>query len=165
VVARDEAALFGFLKRGFDRRHGQPRALDEAMHRKAFHEAQRVEHELEGQIVRAHLVFFLHRRAGARLLDECGRMLVARLPQHAMRKRELRVCARADAEVVAEAPVIEVVLALPVRFCVRRDLVVSVPRCGHVLVNPVLHVRGRVVVGQCRRKLSEQGVGLERQVV
>ena len=60
------------------------------------------------------------------------RLLPAHLAHDAVGKRELRVRARADAEIVAESPVVEVVRARAPRLRVRRDLVVRVAGAGEV---------------------------------
>ena len=80
-------------------------------------------------------------------------------------KRELRVRARADAEIVAELPVVQVVPARAARLRVRRRLVVRVARARERCVHRAFDVRRRVLVGQRRRRAMEQRVGLERQVI
>src|SRR5436190_24362990 len=94
----------------------------------------------------------------ARLL----RLLVAR---HALRERELAVRPGADAEVVAELPVVEVVPAAATRLREGRDLVVLEARAGERLLARLLHVGAGVVLGQPRRPRKEHGVGLDRQLV
>jgi hypothetical protein len=82
-----------------------------------------------------------------------------------MRKAQLAVRAGADAEVVAELPVVEVVHAAMAGPRERRHLVARQPRRRRALGDEVEHVGCHVVVGQPRRVLGEEGVGLDRQVV
>ena len=73
--------------------------------------------------------------------------------------------AGADAEVVAEGPVVEVVPALLVRAGEGGGLVVGEAGGGQAGLDRVLHVGGAVVVGQRRRVVGEGGVGFEGEVV
>ena len=72
---------------------------------------------------------------------------------------------RADAEVVAELPVVEIVPALAARSGERRRLVVPIPRGVEQRVHGVLDVRRRIGIGQRRRMAVEQRIGLERQLI
>jgi hypothetical protein len=87
-------------------------------------QAQRVEHELEAQSSRAISCSSCTALPSACLLEIGFRLLVARLPQDAVRERQLRVRAGADAEIVAEGPVVQVVARLPPRLRVGRHFVV-----------------------------------------
>src|SRR5471032_2625832 len=58
-VARDQAAAFRFHQSRFDRGHRKSGSLVERMHRKPFHQPQRVQHEFEWQVARPDLVLFL----------------------------------------------------------------------------------------------------------
>ena len=128
-------------------------------------EAQRVQHELEADVVARHRggpPAAARRRRPAR-----GTAAAAcSAPAHdAVGERQLGVRAGADAEVVAELPVVEVVPALAPGLRVRRGLVVHVAGGGERRVDRVLDVGRRVLVGQRRRMAVEQRVGLERQLV
>ena len=70
----------------------------------------------------------------------------------AVRQRELAVCAGADAEVVAEAPVVQVVAALASGSRIRRDLVLHVARRREARLAGSCISAGDVVVGQARRR-------------
>src|SRR5690349_5277640 len=59
MVARDEPAPLRFLQCGLDRCHRQARALDEPVHWKPLYQPQRIKHEFERQIARAHFMLFL----------------------------------------------------------------------------------------------------------
>ena len=80
-------------------------------------------------------------------------------------ERQLAVRAGADAQVVAELPVVQVVPAGMAFAAVGRDLVVPQPRGAGFVLDQRLHVGGQVVVGQGRRSRCKQRVRLERQVV
>jgi len=54
-VALDQALVFRLCKPRFDRRRRQTGALGEQRHGKTLHQPQRVEHELERNLVRRHL--------------------------------------------------------------------------------------------------------------
>src|ERR1700712_3023152 len=67
-VARNQATAFRFDQSRLDRGHRESGSFVERMHRKSFHEPQRVEHEFEWQIARSDLVLFLYRRAAKRFI-------------------------------------------------------------------------------------------------
>ena len=92
-------------------------------------------------------------------------MLVPHLADDPVRKAELAVRARADAEVIAELPVVQIVLAALAGLGVCRHLVVLVACRRQPRVNPVLHCKRRVVIRQRGRVLGEVRVRLQRQVV
>ena len=71
----------------------------------------------------ADLVALRHRMAGQRVVHVQARIAKAHLPHDAMRKAQLAVRAGADAQVVAELPVVEVVRAAVARARVGRYLV------------------------------------------
>src|ERR1035437_10433593 len=108
-------------------------------------------------------MLFLYRRAGCRLLQVFARLLVAHLAQNAIGKRKFGMRAGAYAEVVAEAPVIEIVPALPSRLGEGRGLVVDVTAAREPLFDHVLHVGGEFAVRQRRRMTVKQGVGVQRE--
>jgi hypothetical protein len=72
-------------------------------------QAQGVEHELKAHVLALDFALFLHWRTQFNLLHVGLRLLVAGLAQDAVRERQLGVRAGADAEVVAELPVIQIV--------------------------------------------------------
>lgn len=78
---------------------------------------------------------------------------------------ELAVGTRADAEVVAEVPVVEVVPALPARPREGRGFVVPVAGLAEPCLDHLLHVGGKIVVGQRRRRGVEGCIGLEGEVI
>ena len=82
-----------------------------------------------------------------------------------MRIAELAVRTGADAKVVTELPVVQVVRALMARARIGRDLVALQARGGRELGDAIEHLARRVVVGHGRRMLGKEGVGLDRQVV
>src|SRR5947208_1947328 len=107
-VALDEAAALGFGQRTLDRRRRQARALGEARELEAFGKTQCVEHELERELIALHLDVLRERVA----LGERGRHVALgiakpHLAHHTVREGQLAVRARADAEVVAELPVVQ----------------------------------------------------------
>src|SRR5690606_19753460 len=79
---------------------------------------------------------------------------------------ELAVRARADPEIVAEAPVVEVVRALPARPRVGAGFVLRVTGIGQHRLAGFLDVPGRVVVRYAaRRARREHRVGLQGELV
>ena len=78
---------------------------------------------------------------------------------------ELAVRTGADAEVVAEAPVVQVVPALRAAPRIGRDFVLLEPRGGEPRLASDLHREGHLVVGQARRPTLERRAGLQRQLV
>src|SRR3546814_20474014 len=71
---------------------------------------------------------------------------------------ELAVRSGADPEVVAEAPVVEVVRALQARARVGADLVLRVAGLGQHRLAAFLHVPGGVLVGNARRQIGRAHV-------
>src|SRR5690606_25902255 len=97
-----------------DRLHRQLAAGLERRQTEALHQPQRVEHELERPLLRCNVLLAADRRrtAGRRLPG--GRMPGLPAPQDLLRRAqgEFAVRVGADSEVVAVAPVVEVVRAL-----------------------------------------------------
>ena len=115
---------------------------------------------------RATVALLQQRRAARRRCSRyCLRLLPAHLAHDAVRERQLGMRAGADAEVVAEPPVVEVVPALASRPRERRRLVVPVARGRERAVDRVLDVGRAIVVGQRRRMPVEERVRLDRQVI
>src|SRR5512140_3461409 len=110
VVTRYQTTQHRFAQGSFHRGEREAGALGEQPGLEAADQAQRIHHELEAQILGHNRMLFLQGRAGRRLLHVFARLLVAHLAQDAIGKRKLGMRAGAYAEVVAEAPVIEVVL-------------------------------------------------------
>src|SRR5471030_2566568 len=127
-VARDQTTTLRFDQSRFDRGHRESGSFVERMHRKPFHKPQRVQHEFERQVARSDLMLFLHRRAAERFIHVRSRMFVTHLAHDFLRKRQLRMRARTNAEIVAKAPVVQVVLALPMRLRIGRHLVALIAR-------------------------------------
>src|SRR5690606_5760323 len=97
-----------------------------------------------------------------------GRMLVLPAPQDRLfgAQGDLAVGAGTDAEVVAVAPVVEVVRALPSGAGVGAGLVVAVPGTGEQGLAMLLDVPGQVVVRNAlRRPGVEHGVGFQGELV
>ena len=112
MVARDQALALGLVQRPDDGGDFKAGALAEHRHRKAFGEPQRIHHEFEGQVLARDFVLLGHRRAPTEMVEVTVRLFEACLAQDAIGKRQLAVRPRADAQIVAKAPVVEVVPAL-----------------------------------------------------
>src|SRR6185312_10742541 len=85
---------------------------------------------------------------------------------HAARRvAELAVRAGADAEVVAEAPVVLIVHAAATRPGIGRDLVLGVAGSSQAVLAGRLHCPGLVVIWQRWRTTRKHGVGFEGQLV
>ena len=82
-----------------------------------------------------------------------------------MRERYLGMRAGADAEVVAELPVVQVVPRLAPGLRIGRHFIMSIAGGCGVLLDHLLHVGAGIVVRQHRRELRENRVRLQRQVV
>src|SRR6185312_6836417 len=134
-----------------DDRERQPRPLGEERRGYAVGKPQRIEHELERQIAAPNARLFLDRRSLRDAFEILLRLPVAYLSYDAVRKRQLRMRAGADAEVIAEAPVVDVVAAREAGLRVRRRLVVLVAGAREHRDGRILDIRRRFVVGQWRR--------------
>src|SRR5690606_18778838 len=79
----------------------------------------------------------------------CGRVAELPAPQDRLfgAEGELAVRTGTDAQVVAEAPIVEVVRALAPRARIGRHLVLRVARLGQQRLAVLLHVPGQVLVG------------------
>src|SRR2546427_13261190 len=108
---------------------------------------------------------FLHRTA----LGDALEILPGLLPAHgsgdAIARAQLAVGARADAEVIAEAPVVEIVAAFAPRPRPSRGLVVDVAALGERRSDRILHPRRRILLRQLRRVAVEKRVRLDREMV
>src|SRR5258706_8404641 len=113
VVAHDQSARLGLRERLFRERNLQARALGERAHGKSFGQAQSVHHELERQIGAFDLAALLHRTALGDALEILLGLLPAHRARNAVAKGELTVGTGADAQIVAETPVVEIVAGLP----------------------------------------------------
>src|SRR5262249_33839378 len=115
------------------------------------------------------LAFLEQRRAALDLREILVRLPVADLAQYALRKRELRMRAGSDAEIIAEAPVVEVVPALAHRERERRGMVEGVAhRAGgrfERALDRVADFGRRVVVRQRRRITVKERIRLDREVI
>ena len=73
--------------------------------------------------------------------------------------------AGANAEVIAELPVVEIVHAAPARLCIGRDFVLAVAGGSQRRFASLLHGPGMVVIRQRRRVGGEHGVRFQRELV
>src|SRR5258706_167156 len=128
VVAHDQSARLGLRERLFRKRNLQARALGERAHGKSFGQAQSVHHELERQIGAFDLAALLHRTALGDALEILLGLLPAHRARNAVAKGELTVGTRADAQVVAVTPVLEIVAGLPAGVGPSRVFVVEQTR-------------------------------------
>src|SRR5258707_15545446 len=87
------------------------------------------------------------------------------MARDAIGEADLAVRAGADAQVVAEFPVVQVVAAAMTGPRERRGLVVLVTRLGERLLESDLHVGAGVVLRERRRSAVEGRVRLDRQLV
>jgi hypothetical protein len=92
-------------------RQREPGALREQRDRHAFGQPQRIEHELEADLIALDGSILGERRPALGFLDILLRLLVPDLTHDALLKRQLRMGAGADAQIIAEAPVVDVVPA------------------------------------------------------
>ena len=93
-------------------------------------------------------------------------MLGAHLPHDAIVEAQLGMGAGADAEVVAELPVIQVVATGVMGTRIGRGFVVLHARFGQPCLDRQLHVSGQVVVRKVgRRSVTEWRIGFEREVI
>jgi hypothetical protein len=90
---------------------GRPVRSRKSCQREALAQAQGVEHELERQVAPRHLAFLCHGGAGQRPVHVQLGLAVPHLAHHPVREAQLAVRAGADAQVVAELPVVQVVHA------------------------------------------------------
>jgi hypothetical protein len=155
VAALDEAARLRLAQRLFRERDLQAGALDEQGDRDTAGQPQGVHHELEDQVLAPDLAAFLDGTAFARSLEVLLGLLPTGAARHAIRK----------AEVVAEAPVVEIVAALAPGLRPGRGLVVNIAGPRERRGDRFLHRGGGIVVGQRRRVPEEVRVRLDREVV
>src|SRR3569833_444297 len=73
--------------------------------------------------------------------------------------------ARADADVIPEKPIVEVMTALSIVFSVCRDFVPLEARGNQMLLTNVEHFGGVIVFRQWRRRTGEYSSGLECELV
>ena len=105
------------------------------------------------------------RRAGQRHIHKAIRITKSHLPNNAVRKAQLAVCARTNPQVVAKLPVIAVVKALMAGLGIGRDLIATHTRRNGAGRNQVQHFVSRIVLRNHRRVLGEVGIGLNGQVI
>ena len=101
---------------------------------------------------------------GQRGLHVAARVPELRLPDDPVGKRQLAVRPGAQPQIVAEHPVVQVVLRPVPRACPGRHFVVLVGTAQH-LAHGIEHGCGQVIVGYLRRKARKQRVRLQRQVI
>src|SRR5438094_874639 len=87
------------------------------------------------------------------------------MPRDAPGEAQLAVRAGADADIVAEFPIVEVVAAAMPRPRESRGLVMPIARRAEHLLRCQLHVGALVMLRQLRRLAPEHGVGLDRQLI
>src|SRR5450631_3031752 len=75
------------------------------------------------------------------------------------------MCPRPDAEIVAEAPVVQIVPALVAWTRMRRCFVMNIAGGDKLGVDEVLDIRREFVVGKLRWMTMKQGVRLDRQMI
>src|SRR5690606_32412785 len=126
---------------------------------------QGVQRELERQVSAADRIVAADRRRGAGVLQPQARMLVPPAPADATVDAELAMRTGADAQVVAEAPVIEIVPAGMAGQGVGGGLVMPVAGRGQSLLAGLHHREGQVVVRQRRWPGGELGVWLQGELV
>jgi zinc/manganese transport system permease protein len=114
-VALNQALAFCRLQGRLDGGHGQTGARGEVLQGKTLLQPQRVEHEFKRQISAGHLVVLRHSLPRQRAVHVAEGLAVTHLAHHAVGKAELAVRARANPQVVAELPVVEVVPAAVAR--------------------------------------------------
>ena len=163
-IIHHQPALHGLAQLHPDHGRKQARALLEQRRVHPFGQAQRVQHELEGQIGGLHHLVDLAGIAGQRRLHVAARVLVLCLPDDPVRERQLAVGAGPDAQVIAKHPVIEVVLGLMAGARPGRHLVVAIGVTQH-LAQQILHGSRLVFVRHRGREARKQRVGLQREVV
>ena len=164
-VAANQALLLGCLQALLDAGNRQARAICIVGQSKALAQAQGVEHEFKGQFLARHLVALRHRLALAGVLHVKRRFTVPHLAQHPVRKTELAVRARPNAQIVAKLPIVQVVRAAVAGLGVGRHFVTGQPRSGGQLGDAVHHFVGQIVLGQNWWELGKHGVGLDGEVV
>src|SRR6202140_109177 len=165
MVALEQAALLGLLELLFHQRQRESGSLAKQSHRYSVGQAQRVEHELEADFRSRYLVLLEQRRSPLCLRHVLLGLLIADLPHDTAGERELRMRSGADAQIIAEAPIVQVVPALEPRAGVRRGFVVDVAGRGQIGINEVLDVRRQLIVWELWRMTVEQGVRLDRQMI
>ncbi len=149
----------------FDGRGWQAGALGKKFDAHAFAQTQGVEHEFKRQVAARYLDLGFDGKALRGLLHVALGMAPAGLTHDAMRKSELGMGASADADVIAELPVIEVVATAVPRRGVSGHFVALQPGGLRQIGHGVLHVGGQVVVWQFGGLAGEQGVGFERELI
>src|SRR5258706_14306481 len=103
-VTLDQALVLGFVELALDCGDRQAGALLEERERESFGETQRVQHELERQLGGRHGAL---PGDGDRSAHVVARLLDALMTRHAIGEAHLAVRAGADAEGVAELPVVQ----------------------------------------------------------
>src|SRR5690606_36770802 len=143
------AAPHGAVQLTADRRARQAGAGLEVAQGEAFDQAQRVEHVVERAVFGGDRIVAADRGGGAGVGQVVARVLHLPAPADLAggAQGELAVGAGADAEVIAEAPVVEIVPALPPGPGIGADLVLGVTGLGQAGDAGVLHVPGTVLVG------------------
>jgi hypothetical protein len=124
-----------------------------------------IHHEFAGQVGALDVLPGGDEIAARGALQVGARAAVARLAPDRGVGRQLAVGAGADAEVVAEAPVVEVVRARRAGPGEGRGFVVREAGRTEPGFHHLLHVGRQVVVGQRRRRVVERRVRLQRQVI
>ena len=117
------------------------------LRRHAHRQTQRIEHELHRQFVIAHPS--LTGQGALRRRAEVGRRLtlLAATLHAIMRHRQLAVRTGANAQVIAESPVVEVVATQSIVSCIGRDLILAVATGRQDLLAPLHHFDPFVFVG------------------
>ncbi len=100
------------------------------------------------------------------MLQILSRMFGAHLPHNTVVERQLGMRARADTQIVAKLPVIQVVAAAVSWPGVGGGFVMFITRCTKFFIQPVLHGGTGIVVRQvCGWGAAKRRVRFQRQMV
>src|SRR5579859_941817 len=164
----DQPTARRILHRGLEDLRFETGARLEAPERKSLVEPQRIQHEFKRQIGDRDEVALPDpdTRFGDALL-EVARLLGLRRAQDLAGQLEaqLSMGSGAEAEVVAELPVIEIVPALKAVAGVRGNFILPVAGSPQLRLAFDLYPPCRFIVGQRRRARVEYGAGLEGELV
>ncbi len=146
MVDRHQALILGPPQSFFDCTRREAGSFAEPACRHTIGESHRVQHEFERQVGTGDFGGFRDELAAHRVFEIARRLPEPRLADDPVRERNLRMCTRADAQVVTELPVVPVVPALATGARVGRDFVMKVAGPGRAGFDPLLHRCGRILV-------------------
>ena len=78
---------------------------------------------------------------------------------------DLPMCTGADADVIAELPIIRIVLTFMLRLRVSRDFVMTQTGTRQFRLNIVLHIQRQLIIRHARRMTVKQGIRFNRHVI